>query len=47
MQAEAILSAITKLVVEQITSHEQKNAEVSTIPAVMNMTILLGTVGHS
>lgn len=29
MQAEAILTAITKLVVEHITSHEQKNAEVS------------------
>lgn len=27
MQAEAVLSAITKLVVENITSHEQKNAE--------------------
>lgn len=30
MQAETILSIITKLVVEHITSHEQKNAEVST-----------------
>lgn len=30
MQAEAILSAITKLVVEHVTSHEQRNAEVST-----------------
>lgn len=29
MQAEAVLTAITKLVVEHITSHEQKNAEVN------------------
>lgn len=30
MQAEAILSAITRLVVEHVTSYEQRNAEVST-----------------
>lgn len=31
MQAEAILSLITKLVIEYVTSYEQKNAEVSYI----------------
>ena len=29
LQAEAVLPVITRLIVEHVTSHEQKNAEVS------------------